>query len=110
MHPNDEQDLRAQARKAICSKALPRREPDHTFGGPGNGGPCPVCGAPLGTADMVFDLEFDIAGGRTVDCQVHVRCFAAWEYEREHLSEQDPLRSSDAESRLQRSERESSNS
>lgn len=110
MHPQDEQDLRLRARNAICSNAILRRRPDQTFGGPGNGGACPVCGAALATNDMVFDLEFDVAGGRTVNCQIHVRCFAAWELEREQLDEQDDLRSNDASPTLQGSERNSSSS
>lgn len=110
MHSKDEQDLRLKARNAICSNALPRRRPDHTFGGPGNGGPCPVCGVTLANNDMVFDLEFDVAGGRMVNCQVHVRCFAAWELERDELDDQQDLRLRDAEPTLHSNERDSSGS
>jgi hypothetical protein len=59
---------------------------------------------------MVFDLEFNVSGGRTVNCQVHVRCFAAWEFEREQLDDQADLRLGDAAPTLQGSERDSSGS
>jgi hypothetical protein len=90
--PNkDEKDLRFKARNAIRTKAFPHHLPDHTFGGPGSGSPCPICGLELAADDMVFDLEFDTAGHRPANFQLHVRCFAAWELEREQFGEQDDL-------------------
>jgi hypothetical protein len=110
MEAKDEQELRLKARNAISSNTLLRRRPDRTFGGPGGGGACPVCGATLGTNDMVFDVEFDTAGGRQVNWQMHVRCFAAWELELDPGDDQDNLRLDDAEHTLQGSERDSTDS
>jgi hypothetical protein len=110
MHQKDEPDLRLKARAAIFSNAMPHRRPDHTFGGPGNGAPCPICGSTLATSQMVFDLEFADAGGRMVNCQVHVRCFAAWEQEREESEDEERLQSNEAEHTLQDSERAPSSS
>lgn len=87
MQTLDEKSLRLAARDAVRRQALPRRRPDHTYGGPGNGTQCPICGDPLGPGEMAFDLEF---GGETDDepfnIQMHVRCFAAWELERDSVA------------------------
>jgi hypothetical protein len=64
----DEQALRAKAHAAVLAGKLPARSPDRVWGGPGVGAPCEVCGSPI-TKD---DKEF----------HVHIRCFAAWEFER----------------------------
>ena len=40
----DETALRAKAREVIRTGKLPSRRPDRTWGGPGVGAPCTVCG------------------------------------------------------------------
>jgi hypothetical protein len=80
----DELRLREQARAAIQSGKLPSRPPDRTWGGPGVGAACAVCDLPV-TKDQ---LEFEIQFARDGDSpgldkfHVHIRCFAAWEFER----------------------------
>ena len=43
----DEFALRAKAREVIHTGKLPNRRPDRTWGGPGIGAPCRVCGEPV---------------------------------------------------------------
>lgn len=87
--PNEAR-LREQAKAAIRSGKLPRRQADRTWGGPGIGAECAVCGLPV-TKDQ---LEFEIQFARDGDSpgldkfHVHVRCFAAWEFERRTGEEQ----------------------
>ena len=64
----DEPRLRKQARAVVESGKLPSRSPDRTWGGPGVGAPCTICG----DGDNPGLDKF----------HVHVRCFAAWEFER----------------------------
>jgi hypothetical protein len=69
----DEIRLRQQAREAIQNGKLPTRAPDRTWGGPGVGVECSVCGRAVTKAELEFEIEFARNG---------VRCFAAWEFER----------------------------
>lgn len=85
--PHEQQNLRLRAREAINRQLLPDRKPDHTWGGPGSGAPCPICGDTLAADEMVFDLEFSAEAGQRAPTnhQVHVRCFRVWEQELESL-------------------------
>ena len=80
----DEARLRQQASDAIQTGKLPAHSPDWTWGGPGVGAACAVCSLPV-TKEQ---LEFEIQCARDGDnpgldkFHVHVRCFAAWEFER----------------------------
>jgi hypothetical protein len=80
----DETRLREQAREVIQSGKLPSRAPDRTWGGPGVGAACSVCGKPVTKAEMEFEIQFEHDGTMPgLDkFQVHLRCFAAWEFER----------------------------
>jgi len=81
----DEQALREKARVAGQSGKLPARRPDHTWGGPGAGALCPICELPVKKEQLEFEIQFDRDGDNPgLDkFHVHVRCFAAWEFERE---------------------------
>ena len=83
----DEHDLREQARTVIEAGKLPARRPDRTWGGPGVGAPCAVCGVPVGKDQLEFEIQFARDGDSPgLDkYHVHVRCFAAWEFERGSL-------------------------
>ena len=80
----DDSILREKARAVVRSGKLPARRPDHAWSGPGVGAECSVCLLPV-TEDQ---LEFEIQFARDDDdpgldkFHVHVRCFAAWEFER----------------------------
>jgi hypothetical protein len=80
----DEQDLREQARAVVKAGKLPARRPDRTWGGPGVGAPCAVCAVPVDKDQLEFEIQFARNGDnpRLDKYHVHVRCFAAWEFER----------------------------
>jgi hypothetical protein len=80
----DEPHLREQAQAAVKNGKLPARAPDRTWGGPGEGLDCAVCERPVTKDQMEFEIEFAHNGGNPgLDkFHVHIRCFAAWEFER----------------------------
>ena len=53
----DEAVLAQKARDAICNGALPARTANRTFGGPGNGAICAVCGEPVTSNQMELEIE-----------------------------------------------------
>jgi hypothetical protein len=81
--PN-EQLLRAKAREAVERGKLPSRRPDRTWGGPGVGATCAVCDEPVTNGQLEFEVQFSRDGDNPgLDkYHVHIRCFAAWEFER----------------------------
>ena len=80
----DEQVLRAKAREAVANGELPSRRPDRTWGGPGVGATCVVCGEPVTRQQMEFEIQFerDDDNPGMDKYHIHLRCFAAWEFER----------------------------
>ena len=76
--------LRQRARQAMEAGKLPERRPARMWGGRGSGGNCAICGSTLDPDGPELDLEFsDGTGGAATNHHVHVRCFAAWELERD---------------------------
>ena len=100
---SDEPGLRAQAREAIRSGKLPHRSAVRTFSGPGAGAVCEVCRGPVRPDEMEIELEFKghLTGQSSISevlerlratsdghrYHLHLRCFAAWEFERTKLEE-----------------------
>ena len=84
----DESLLREKARAAVQNGKLPARRPDRTWGGPGVGAECAVCNLPVAKNQMEFEIQFARDGDNPgLDkFHVHVRCFAAWEFERTKVS------------------------
>jgi hypothetical protein len=80
----DEQAVRAKVREVLQAGKLPNRRPDRTWGGPGVGAACAVCDLPVTPDQMEFEIQFSYDGGNPgLDkYHVHIRCFAAWEFER----------------------------
>jgi len=80
----DESHLREHARVAIRNRKIPSRQPDRTWGGPGVGATCSVCDLPIGKDQLEFEIQFahDGPAPGLDKYHVHVRCFAAWEFER----------------------------
>ena len=80
----DEPILREKARQAIRTAKLPTRLPGRTWGGPGIGKPCTICGEPINGDQLEFEIQFahDGATPRLDSFHVHVRCFVAWKFER----------------------------
>lgn len=80
-----EEHLRDLARQAITADKIPRHRPDRLWGGPGIGASCAICAHSVLPDDMEFEVHWvrDRGGGPYLDLlHVHVRCFAAWEFER----------------------------
>ena len=68
--------------RAFDGNPLPVRRPDSIWGGPGAGGRCTICAAPLSDDEMELEVEFAREDGFGTDrYHVHVRCFAEWEAE-----------------------------
>src|SRR6266566_1786659 len=84
---NEECTLREKAREVIQGGKLPNRNPDRMWGGPGGGAGCTICSAPVKRDELEFEIEFardgDDPGLNTY--HVHIRCFAAWQFERHNL-------------------------
>jgi hypothetical protein len=80
----DEARLREQARAAVQNGKLPTRRPDRTWGGPSVGAECAVCTRPVTRDELEFEIQFEHDGANPgLDkFHVHIRCFAAWEFER----------------------------
>jgi hypothetical protein len=80
----DEPRVREQAREAIKSGKLPSQTPNRTWGGPGIGAECSVCGRPVTKAELESEIQFARDGDNPGPDKfhLHVRCFAAWEFER----------------------------
>lgn len=76
---------RTRAREAIQAGALPNRRPDGMWGGPGAGDDCAICREPVSHGEVEFELEFARDDDpRCLDkYHLHMRCFAAWESERD---------------------------
>ena len=84
--PN-EAALRKLAREMLLAGKLPRHEPDRTWGGPGVGAPCSMCGQPVRRDELEYEMQFahDGATPRLDKYHLHLRCFAVWELERTKL-------------------------
>jgi hypothetical protein len=80
----DEDALRAKARAAVQQGKLPAVAPTRTWGGPGVGATCAVCELPVTKDEQEFEIQFERDGdSQGLDkFHVHIRCFAAWEFER----------------------------
>ena len=60
---NNEATLREKAREAIQSGKLPATKPSRTWGGPGSGTECSVCGEPVKPDQMELEIEYRPNGG-----------------------------------------------
>ena len=80
----DEAILREKAREALYSCRMPTSPPDRTWGGHGVGISCSVCELPITDDQLEFEIEFSRDGDTPGlgAFHVHLRCFAAWEFER----------------------------
>ena len=79
----DEARLRELARAAIRNGSVPIRPADRTWGGPGLGKACTICQQPVSKDEVEFEIEFTQEGDNpNVTLHLHIRCFAAWEFER----------------------------
>ena len=90
---SDESALRSKARAAIRNGKLPAIKPSRTWGGPGSGASCSVCGEPVKSGQMELEVEYRRDGGNpgVENYYLHVRCFAAWECESQNTPPADRL-------------------
>ena len=81
---DDELVLREIARAAIRRGRLPIRRPDRTFGGPGTRVVCSVCRELVTPDQTEMEIDFRRPGMQHGSDRhfLHVRCLAAWEFER----------------------------
>jgi hypothetical protein len=79
--------VRAKVREVLQAGKLPSRSPDSAWGGSGVGAACAVCDLPITHDQLEFEIQFTHDGDNPgIDkYHVHVRCFAAWEFERRSL-------------------------
>ena len=80
----DEKVLRAKAQEVIRTGKLPNKRPDRTWGGPGVGALCTICGEPVtwDQLELEFQCERDGDNPGLDKFHIHIQCFAAWELER----------------------------
>lgn len=83
---SDEYAVQRKAGEVIQAGKLPNRWPERTWGGPGAGAECGICGAPVRADDTELEVEFARNGNDSgMDrYHVHLRCFAAWVSERQN--------------------------
>jgi hypothetical protein len=81
---DDERVLREMARTAIRRGKLPSRRPDRTFSGSGTRVVCSVCKELVTSDQTEMEIEFRRHGMQPGSDRhfLHVRCLAAWEFER----------------------------
>ena len=80
----DEAALAAKVCDAIRAGSRRGGPTNRTFGGPGDGAICVVCGEPVTRSQMELEIEFNRHGTAPgLDrYHLHTKCFAAWEAER----------------------------
>jgi hypothetical protein len=82
---NDELGLRERVRDGLRSGSLTSVRPRRSWGGPGTGNRCAVCGVRVAENEYEFELEFGDQEERKHTLHMHVRCCGAWEAERKML-------------------------
>lgn len=84
---SDDCVLREKAREVIQAGKLPNRPPERTWGGPGVGAKCTICTMSVKRDELEFEIEFARNGNEDTQntYHFHIRCFAAWQHERENL-------------------------
>jgi hypothetical protein len=88
---SNEAVLRGQAAEALRLGKLPCEQPDRLWGGRGIGAVCAICRRPVTRDQIEVAIEFarngSVPGLDTY--HLHLRCFAAWEFERGPLAASD---------------------
>jgi len=85
----DEPFLRVCAREAILAGRLPTRPADGTSGSQGRGATCAVCQEKIPESELEMETEFRRDGQAPEVFHFHIRCFAAWEFERTKVPRKD---------------------
>ena len=74
----DEEALRDHARAAIAAKRVPATATQYTWGGPGVGAKCSICGQRISPSELELEVQFSQLDSH----HMHLPCFAAWSLER----------------------------
>jgi len=84
MPPASKAALRNLVRQALAAGTIPNRRPDRTWGRPGVGAPCSICGDPVPATEMEYEVQFARDGKNPGldNFHVHTRGAAVWELER----------------------------
>lgn len=94
MPASDDPLVRQKARDVIQAGTLPNRFPERTWGGPGAGADCAICGVPVHRDELEFEIEFVGHGNGNRDTpetyHLHVRCFTIWDQERRDRRDRRP--------------------
>ena len=86
----DEPFLRVCAREAILAGRLPARYANGTSTGQGRGATCAVGREKIPESELEMEIEFRREGQSSEVFHLHVRCFAAWEFERTKVAPESP--------------------
>ena len=86
----DDGTLKTKARQAVQTGKLPNRRPICMWGGNGFGACCPICDSAVKPDELEYEVQFDEIDGSAAPhgYHIHVRCYAAWELERQILTGQ----------------------
>jgi len=94
---SDDDRLRTIVRARLASGALLPVN-GHSWAGHGSGRPCAVCDAPIGSAEIEYEVK-----GPKGEALVHLNCFTAWHRESERSRREPPRASGALLARLQES-------
>jgi hypothetical protein len=80
--------LRSRVQESLRTGRLPSRSPTRMWGGHGSGARCMICGDSVTSDELEYELEFAPLeeGHSSTNRHVHIRCFSAWEFERQNLA------------------------
>ena len=68
-------DILQLAHERVADESLPLMDRFRTFGGPGSGQPCALCGTTIARDGMEIDVESE---DESLALTFHVKCHAAW--------------------------------
>lgn len=79
------QYLQITARERLASGALPRVQSDSIWGGYGRGNVCSLCGEPIRSTEVEFEVPERAEGANTA-LRFHIPCHEVWQLECARLS------------------------
>ena len=74
--------LRGFAQERIRSGKLPPGRPSRTYAGHGAGAECALCGSPINSAEVEYEMEFDRPNSAPTGIRMHLYCTNVWQQER----------------------------
>ena len=87
-----EKNLRLRARNLVAEHRLPGTMNVRTFGGYGSRSQCSLCGLPIRSEEVEYEVEEEGPAGKRTYI-LHFMCHAAWQFEcarYDHLRKDDP--------------------